>query len=437
MGHRPADRAAPADFVVVGASHKSSTAIARDRLFVEDGDIPDVIARLRGEGFDQVQVMSTCDRVEFQGAARDPARAVAAARALLDGRAGGPPGSVEGVYALQGRDAVRHIFAVAASLESAVVGESEVLGQFKAAHARARAAGAVGREFDHLLRCAYSAAKDVRTSTTIAEGPVSLANAAIHAVRGLFGDLGRISALLVGPGDMGVLMLEAFQNAGLRHVTIAGASATRARAIARGFDAHAIAYDDLSSALAGADLLIGAAGTGQVMLTPEMVADALRARRRRPVFVLDVAIPGDADPAIGALEDAFLYDLDDLESIAHTNRAARDAAADEAWELIDRHVRAFEDATAEREADPDVADLRARFEDIRADVLANAGDADAEEVTRRLVNRLLHEPSRALRDAARRSERSVADAARVIFGLAPSDDAPRDGASNRSEDDES
>jgi glutamyl-tRNA reductase len=438
MGRRPDSRAAPADFVVVGASHKTISAALRDRLFLEESEVPGVIADMCASGFDQALVMSTCDRVEILGAASDPDRASTAARALLMARLAGE--GADGIYTLGGHDAVRHIFAIAASLESAVVGEAEVLGQLKAADAGARAQGALGRELDSLLRAAYSAAKDVRTNTAIAEGPVSLANAAVHAVRGLFGDLSRVSGLLVGPGDMGVLMLEQFRNAGLQRLTVAGANESRAQAVAGPYGAHFVTYDSLDAALAGADLVIGAAGTGREILTRDMIDGALRARRRKPVFVLDVAIPGDADPGIATLEDAFLYDLDDLEAVARTNRASRDKAAREAWDMIDRHVRAFDAAAAEREADPDVADLRSHFEAVRAEVLARAGNADNEEVTRRLVNRLLHDPTRALRDAARRSEGGFAAVARELFGLDSAHDISETGAgeaSGRSEEDES
>jgi len=152
-----------------------------------------------------------------------------------------------------------------------------------------------------------------------------------------------------------------------------------------------------------------------------MVRTALRARRRKPIFVLDVAIPGDADPAIAELEDAFLYDLDHLEAIARSNRESRDAALQAAWQLVDSHVDAFRAMQAERDAVPVVAELRAHFEAMRDEILASAPQADADDVTRRLINRLLHTPSGALRDAARDggAGNAVAEAARRMFGLKP------------------
>ena len=442
MAHRPEHGAAPADYVVVGASHKTSSAALRDRLFIEDADVPEVLAALRKGGFDQALVVSTCDRVEFHGAAVDPDRAVGVAREIL-GRRAGSAGHADGeFFQLMGADAARHVFAVAASLESVVVGESEVLGQLKTAHALARDSGGVGRELESLMQHAYGAAKDVRSNTAIAEGPVSLATAAVQAARNLFGSLEDVSALLIGPAEMGMLMLDQFRSGGLRRVTVAASNAARGQALARIVEGHSVTYDDIPAALVGSDLVIGAAGIGRPMITAAMLQDALRARRRKPIFVLDVAIPNDADPDIAGLEDAFLYDLDHLESISRSNRQSRDAAMAEAWQTIDRHITMFQDSRAERDAVPVVADLRAHFDAVRAETLSDHPHGDADEITRRLINRLLHTPSLTLRTAARDegADSSIAKAARRMFGLTPDkqetqDEPETDGtASSGSED---
>lgn len=425
MALRPEDRAAPADYVVVGASHKTSSAALRDRLFIEDADVPAMLAALRQGGFDQALVISTCDRVEFHGAAVDPDRAVATARQLLSQRAGS---AEEGFFDLRGADATRHTFAVAASLESVVVGESDVLGQLKSAHAMAREAGGVGSELESLLQHAYGAAKDVRANTAIAEGPVSLATAAVQAARNLFGRLDDVAALLIGPAEMGMLMLDQFRNGGLRRVTVAAGNASRGQAMARIVEGHSVTYEDIPAALVGADLVICAAGLGRPMISAAMLQDALRARRRKPIFVLDVAIPNDADPEIAGLEDAFLFDLDNLESISRSNRESRDAAMADARLTIERHITAFQAARAERDAVPVVADLRAYFDAVRTEVLSDNPHDDAEEITRRLINRLLHVPSRTLRAAAREAgaDNPMSDAARNMFGLEPDTQAKQD-----------
>ena len=316
MGHRPESGAAPADYVVVGANHKTSSVTLRDRLFVEGADVPALLARLRTGGFNEAIIVSTCDRVEVHGAAVDPVCAAAAGRDLLASRAGGYEGLPGGaIFDLTGDAAVRHVFAVAASLESVVVGEAEVLGQIKAAHAKAAEGGGAGTALESLMQQAYAAAKKVRAETAIAEGPVSMAAAAVKAAGSLFGRLENVSALLVGPSEMGILMVDHFRGGGLRRVTVAARNASRAAALAQIVDGHSVTYDDIPDALVDADLVIGAAGLGRHMITAEMLRAALRARRRKPVFVLDVAIPGDADPRIADLDDVFLYDLDNLEAI--------------------------------------------------------------------------------------------------------------------------
>lgn len=423
MAPHPDTRMAPADFVVVGASHKTVSTSLRDRLFVALADEPAVLSALRNGGFDQASVVSTCDRVEFLGYTSDPDAAIHTARSLLQMRLGGESFEPGAVYSLCGRESVRHVFAIASSLESAIVGEAEILGQLKDIHERARSVGVLGAELDNLFQKAFSAAKDVRTNTAVAEGPLSLANAALHSIRNLFGDLDDVSALLLGPGEMGGLMLDHFRQHGLRHVVVAGPTAERAASAARAHDAHATTYDELPVALERADLVIGAAGTGQEIITTAMMRQAVRARRRKPVFILDVAVPADTAREITELEDVFLYDLDDLEVIARSNQAARDAAARDAWEIVDRHAEAFMGGVAERNVESEVSDIRRHFERMRDEVLAEHGDREAAEVTRRLINRLLHHPSEVLRAAARSSSdhNAIAEAARQLFALEETD----------------
>jgi len=443
MAPHPDKRMAPADFVVVGASHKTCSTALRDRIFVAPADEPAVLAALRNGGLEQAVVVSTCDRVEFLGCAPDPKKAFQTARALIEMRLGGETLEPDAIYEMRGHDAVRHTFAVASSLESAIVGEAEVLGQLKEVHARVRASGALGADLDNLFQKAFSAAKDARTNTAIAEGPLSLANAALQSIRNLFGDLDDVSALLIGPGEMGGLVLDHFRQYGLRYVVVAGPTPDRAASAARAYDAHAATFDELPAALERADLVIGAAGTGREIVTAQMMQQAIRARRRKPVFILDVAVPADAEREITSLEDVFLYDLDDLEMIARSNRAARDAAAQEAWEIVERHADAFMNDAAERVVGSEVSDMRSYFEKMREDILAEDRSLDAEEATRRLINRLLHQPSEALRAAARDSEddNMIAEAARRLFAMDDNDrsgeDDMSDGAGQGSEKNES
>ena len=318
---------------------------------------------------------------------------------------------------------------VAASLSSAIVGEPQVLGQLKAAHRLARDAGMVGSELEGALQAAYAAAKRVRSETEIAAGPVSIVASAVELAREVHGDLSRLAGLLVGTGDMGQLMAEALLKAGLGRITVAAPQVKRAEALARQLGGHYTELATLAAALVEADVVIASAGTGRYLLTGEMMEEALRRRRRRPVYVIDLGVPSDVEPAVNRVDDAYLYDLADLERGALAGQAGRLKAAEKAWRILEEELERFLRARAEREAVPVLVALRKRVEQLRAEVLAELGEADAAEATRRLVNRLLHEPSEALRAFAADERRGSADSAgaranaerliRRLFGLAP------------------
>jgi glutamyl-tRNA reductase len=392
---------APAQYVVVGASHKISNASFRDAIFVEDAAAAAMLRRVGAGGLEQAILLSTCDRVEFQGMAADPAAAARAVAAALAERTGFDPEALAAQLAVTtGETALRHIFAVAASLDSAVVGEPQVLGQVKAAHRLARGVGSVGSELEAALQAAYGAAKRVRSETAIAEGPVSIAATAVQLARDVHGALGPLGALLIGTGEMGQLMAEELRRAGLGRITVAAQSQTRAEALARQLDGHHAEFDQLAAALTGADVVITCAGTGRYLLTGEMMEQALRRRRRRPIYLIDVAIPSDIEPAVNRVDDAYLYDLADLERLALAGQTGRARAAEAAWHILEEELAAFLRDRAERSGLPTLVALRRHFERLRERVLAEAGGGDTAEATRLLVNRLLHDPSEALRALA-------------------------------------
>lgn len=392
---------APAQFVVVGANHRSSSVDLRDRIFVEDAAAPAVLGRLREEGLRQALVLSTCDRVEVQGVAEEPELVRAAVARVLAERAGLEQATLERqLYLHTDEAALRHIFAVAASLDSAIVGEPQVLGQLKAAHRAARDAGTIGSELEAALQAAYAAAKRVRNETRIAEGPVSIVATAVELAREVHGDLGSLGGLLIGTGDMGQLMAEELLGAGLARITVAAPQAARAEALARQIGGHYTDFATLAVALVEADVVIACAGTGRYLVTGEMMEQALRRRRRRPVYLIDLGVPSDIEPAVNRIDDAYLYDLGDLERAALAGQANRAAAAAEAWHILDEALALFARARAERGAVPTLVALRRHFEQVREQVLTEIGEGNAAEATRLLVNRMLHEPSEALRAIA-------------------------------------
>jgi glutamyl-tRNA reductase len=389
-----------ADFLVVGVSHRSASAGVRDALFVPENEEAERLAQLRAAGLAEALLLSTCDRVEVLTLSRN---AAATEEAVISAFAGW--GDLDRVelraqsYSRAGEEALRHIFAVASSLDSQVLGEPQVLGQVKESHRRAKAAGMVGARLDTALGAAYRAAKRVRGETTLAERPVTLAAAALRVARDLHGDLRRRAALLMGLGEMGELLASELRGAGLAELVVTHPRKARAEAVARRLRCHVSAWEQAAGALAAADVVVSAIGAGGYSISREMAAAALKARRRRPILFVDVAIPGDVEPAVQELEGAFVYDLDDLERLAEQGKRAREAVSDAAWAIIREELEAFRRAHAEREGVPALVAFRQHVEALRQEVLADPS-LDAAAATRLLMNRLLHAPSEALRQVA-------------------------------------
>lgn len=407
---------APADLFVVGANHRSSPVELRDRLFVEESDAASVYERLRAAGVEQAVILSTCDRVEVLGVAPDPGAAAERVLACLVERSGLAPAEVErAAYRHYGVDALRHVFSVAASLDSQVVGEAQILGQVKAGHRLAEGAGMVGPDLERVLQGAYAAAKRVRTETEIGQRPVSMAAVALDVARDVHGDLTRCRGLLIGGGEMGEVFAERLLAAGLARLEVRHPVLSRAEVMARRLGCHHGDLGDLAMALGDADIVVSALSDGRTRIGTENVEQALR-RRRRPMFLIDAAVPPDIDPAVNRIDDAFLYDLHDLETLAEAGRAGRADAAVAARRLLDEEIESFVAARRFRDAAPALVALRDHFEAARAEVMA--GDpTDPAEATRRLVNRLLHEPSVMLRETIADRHEMAAMALR-LFGLA-------------------
>jgi len=412
----------PAQLFVVGANHHSSSVMLRDELFVADGAVPEVLRALKAKGVPQAIVLSTCDRVEVQAAASEPAQAAEAVIEVLLDRVPQVAGDARRqFYTLAGEDAARHIFAVAASLDSQVIGEPQVLGQVKAGHRLAQAAGMLGPELDGVVQAAFGVAKKIRSETAIGEAPVSMAAAAVQVARDLHGDLKRCSALLLGDGEMGELTVEQMRSAGLDRLTVSLPSAARCHAAARRLDCHEAAFETVPALLDASDIVVAALGARSYSIGPGMVEAALDRRRRKPILLIDAGVPGDVDPAVERIDDAFRFSLDDLEQVALSGRARREDAAEAAWAILEAGLADHRRGREERAAVPAIEGLRAHFEAVRQEVLNEASGDDAEAVSRKLINRLLHEPSTELRAiAAEEGEARAEETASLLdrlFGL--------------------
>lgn len=392
--------AAAPRFIVVGANHRLASLSLRDQLFVDDAGASAFLTEMKGRGLHEALVLSTCDRVEVWASHHDPEIATAAICDGLAAKAGLPAAVLAPqLYSHAGADAVRHAFAVAASLDSLVIGEPHVMGQVKTAHRLARDAGTCGPELETVLQAAFASAKRVRTETHIGEGPVSIAAAAVQLARDLHGDLSKCSGLVVGAGDMGELVAESLLAAGLGRLAVAAPRQSRAEAVAQSLNGHVVPFEDLKEAMANADVVVASVGTRNVVVTAEAVTAALKKRRRKPIFLVDAGIPGDIEPAVNRVDGAFLYDLSDLERVALEGRATRVQAGRAAWAVLDDEISNFLRGRASRVAVPAIISLRHRFEETRDAVLAEA-HGDADQATRLLINRLLHAPTEAMKSVA-------------------------------------
>jgi len=404
-------------FFVIGANHRSSGLGLRDRLFIEDGDVPGVLAKLKEKGVAEAILLSTCDRIEVLGADPAPEQAAVTISRFLAERAGLEEKEIaDQLVFYSDNEAVRHTFAVAASLESLVIGEPQVLGQVKAAHRIAEKAEMTGPVVEQVIQAAYGAAKRVRTETGITEQPVSLAAAAVDLARGLHGDLKRISALMIGAGEMGELIAKQFTGAGLGNLEITHPIRARIEPIARELDCHIRDFDDLAEAMVATDVVICAMGRRDYVLNADMVRAALKKRRNRPQFIIDTGVPGDVEPAVNRIDEAFLYDTGDLERLAMEGRNSREREASAARSIVDECLAKFNRGQAERDAVPVLSALRDHFESIRQQVLAER-DMDAERLSSLLVKRLLHAPTITLKEMAAAESAESGQAARLLRRL--------------------
>jgi glutamyl-tRNA reductase len=401
----------------VGADHKGAPDLLRDRLQGTEVDQLRLLGRCREAGLTQAAVVATCDRCEIWTAVEDPGAVGPKLAALIAEAAALPVGQVASqLHQLSGGKALRYAFAVTASLESRVVGEPQVVAQMKDAHRLASRLGMLEGELDAVFRSALQTGKKVRSETGIAQESVSMAACVIALCRQVFGNPAGITGLILGDSDLGEFVMQQLMEAGLSHWTVAHRSLDRAQAwAARHRGAHAAGLDALEQLLPAADLTVGVLDGAEIVVTQAHARAAVKARRRAPMLFIDLAVPGDIDPRVNKVDDAFLYGLDDLERLAMHGRHEREVASKAAWRIIDDAVAVFARDNGARAAAPALAALTMHFEAERERLLAEQPGLDAAEATRRLVNRLLHRPLSALRDAA--PDPALEESALALFGI--------------------
>jgi glutamyl-tRNA reductase len=350
--------------------------------------------------------------------------------------ASGPPPEVgvslgDALYEFSGPEAVRHVFRVASSIDSMVLGEPQILGQVKDAYRAAVEGGACASILTRLYQHAFAAAKRVRNETRVAERPISVARVAAELAAEIFESFGEKTALLIGAGEMIELALEAMREAGLARVRIANRTRARAEALASRFEASAHDLEELPALLAGADVVLSSIGGQAPLVTRDHVERALRGRGHRPLFVIDLGVPRNVDPRVDELDGVYLYDVDDLGRVAEANAEERRREKVRAEAIVLEEAQRFDGWLAALAAVPTIRDLRARAERIRSQELERAvarlQSSDAprevlESLTRGIVNKLLHAPIARLRAHEDREQGlATLEAARTLFALDEAD----------------
>lgn len=373
------------NLMVVGADHRSSTMILRDRLFLDAGAAPAFYSQLARAGLTQTMVLSTIDRSEIYAIAEDAAAAGEEIRKLLAANARVTRSDIENQsYLLSGTEAVKHAFSVAAALECLVIGDTRFLAQVEDAFAAAVREKAAGPVLGPLMAAAIATSEQVYKETGIGQRPVSISAAAVDVARDIHGDLAALRGLLIGAGEMGELLGSSFLAAGLGHLDVTHSLETRAEAMAQQLNCHAVSFAGLSERLQEADIVITSVNSRRFTLDGDIVGAALRARRRRPQFLIDTGVPGDIDQSVEAIEDAFLYTLDDLERVTRVGRSSREADAQSARDLVSNAAASYLAAPVSASYAP--GDETDNLETMRRNVLEEA-DGDAEKATRLLIDR--------------------------------------------------
>jgi glutamyl-tRNA reductase len=415
---------------LLGVSHKTAPVELRERLDFTSRDLGAAVDALaaRPAAAESV-VLSTCNRSEVYVAAADVPRAHDELVSFLSDFHQVPAQAfVPHVYALQDAEAARHLFRVAAGLDSLVVGEPQILGQVKEAYATASERRASGPLLNRLFHSSFGVGKRVRTETALGEGAVSVSFAAVQLARKIFGKLAGRRVLVIGAGEMGKLTAQHLRAHGVGEIVITSRTLARAGELAAAVDGIAAPWSELMNVLAPADIVITATGSQVPILGRAHIESVMGRRRRDPLFIIDIAIPRDVDPAAGEIEHVFLYNVDDLQTIVRENLSRRGSEMDRAEAIVDDEVGRFMAWHRSRGAIPTVVALRQRFETIRRAELDRldgklAGlppDARArvDEVTRLIMEKLLLEPTeqlKALPDTE--TQATYAEAINRLFGL--------------------
>jgi glutamyl-tRNA reductase len=414
---------------IFGLNHNTAPVEIREQVIFSGDDIARALAQLKNlDSIAEAVLLSTCNRTEFYVVSSEGN--TGELRTWLNNDQQLDSQAQKALFTLDEDDAIRHIFRVACGLDSMVLGEPQILGQLKDAYRQAQQAGLVGSRLCRLFEHTFSVAKKVRTDTEIGSNPVSVAYAAVTLANQFFSGFGKHTALLIGAGVTIELVAKHLHGKGIGRMFVANRDINRAQALAGQFGGFALPLSEIEGTLPDADILISSTASSEPVISLEQMTKAIRARKRRPVFVVDIAVPRDIDPQVSELDDVYLYTIDDLDKVIVEGQSNREAAAIDANHILDDEIQRYLNMQRSKEVAPIITELRDQGDAIRQEVLKQArlrlrkgasGDEVLEYATASLLKKMLHQPSVRLREAGEVSDRELVESARELFGLGKKD----------------
>jgi glutamyl-tRNA reductase len=431
------------EILVLGLNHKSAPLHIREKVAFPENEIAAPLRTINEiSGIRENLVVSTCNRVEILLAAESGKSAEKVKDFLAEHHGLERDELDPHLYLHRGGEAVRHLFRVASSLDSLVVGEPQILGQVKDAYGYAQEAGTVGMVLHRLLKKTFSVAKNVRTQTGIARSAVSISYAAVELARKIFGETEGRTAMIIGAGEMGELALRHLVNSGIKEILVANRTFEKAVDLAKEFGGSAVKYEDLLDYLLVTDIVISSTGAPHVIIHGEDVRKLMSRRKYQPMFFIDIAVPRDIDAAVNEIDNAYLYNVDDLQAVVNTNIKERGKEAEKAEGIIMGEVGIFRKWLNSLQVVPTIVSLRQKIDGIRESEtekalgrLSDLSDKDKQQVkalTNAIVNKILHRPQAVLREASHTEDAGLyLEVTRKMFDLP---DAPEEGAKNNGND---
>jgi len=416
------------NILIVGLNHKTAPVEVREKLAFDGPRLGEGLLGLRAlPEVREAVILSTCNRVELYIGTPEEERAREAVKEFISAFHGIERGPLDGsLYYYAGREAVRHVFRVASSLDSMVVGEPQILGQLKDAFESALSRKTTGMLLNKLMKKAISVAKRVRTETKIAENAVSISFAAVELAKKIFGDLAGKSVMLLGAGEMAELAAKHLAGAGVTEIAVANRTFQRGCELAKAFGGRAVRFEDFPKEMVHSDIVLCSTGAPTYVVTrPEMQA-VMKERRHKPVFMMDISVPRNIDPAINDMDNVYLYDVDDLQGVVDSNVIERKKEAERAEAIIEGELETFERWLSSLDAVPAIIMLREKAEDIKKEELEKLlgrfpglGEKErkaVEYMAAAIVNKLIHPPTAALKEDSEDKETLIA-AIKRLYGL--------------------